>query len=392
MNRSQTRQSAVVGILLATLAAAGCGQEAPAETKPAAPAVVEVGRENIVAVEHDTISTGPLISGTLYAEHEATVRAEVAGSVLQVTAEEGQPVKRGALLARIEEQTLRDAFASTESAVTSAQAALDVARREATRTENLVKGGALPDRDLENARNAVTAAEAQLANTKSMQASARKTLDNATVTSPMTGIISVRTAHTGDVVSVGGELFKIIDPSSMRLNAAVPAEALNTIKLGLPVEFRVKGIDQAITGKIERVSPMADPVTRQVTIFVTIPNQGGRLVAGLFAEGRVSQQTRKALVVPESAVNFTTSKPWVLKIAGNKAERVDVQVGLRDPQTERVELTAGVAAGDQLLVGASQGLTPGTPVKVRESQAQTPPAAQALPPAVKTATGTGTED
>ena len=110
---------------------------------------------------------------------------------------------------------------------------------------------------------------------------------------------------------------------------------------------------------------MADPVTRQVPIFVTIPNTQGRLVAGLFAEGRVVQQVKRALVVPVTAINERTGAPWVLRVRDGKTEKVEVTLGLRDPQTEQVEIASGVAEGDILLVGASQGMTPGTPVKVR---------------------------
>ena len=126
----------------------------------------------------------------------------------------------------------------------------------------------------------------------------------------------------------------------MQLEASVPSEALSVIKVGLPVQFEVRGYPgQPFTGRIERISPAADPVTRQVSIFVTIPNVGGRLVAGLFAEGRVSQQARRALVVPLTAVNTSDPKaPWVLRVAGGKAERVTVALGLRDDQTERVEI------------------------------------------------------
>jgi len=368
----------VIGLAFAAaLGAAGCQRDTPAEAQAAAnapPPAVDVGRENIIVVSEQEIATGPLISGTLTAEREATVRAEVAGSILQVSAEEGQAVRQGAALARIEDQTLRDAYASAQSGVTSAEVALDVAQREAARTANLVKAGALPDREVETTRNAVTAAQAQLASARAQLASARKQLDNATVRSPMTGIVSARPAHAGDVVAVGTELFKVIDPSSMRLNAAVPAEALAAIRTGLPVEFQVRGYpNQTFTGRIERISPTADPVTRQVSIFVAIPNKAGRLVAGLFAEGRVAQQARKALVVPENAVNSTSAnEPWVLRITDGKAERVTVKIGLRDDQTERVELASGAQAGDQILIGAAKALTPGTPVRIREAgQGQT---------------------
>jgi RND family efflux transporter MFP subunit len=360
---------ALVLTLAASLAAGACRRQEEAEAKAvnAPPPAVEVGRENIVPVTEQEIATGPLISGTLTAENEATVKAEVAGAVLQVTSEIGNAVKQGQVIARLEDTTLREAVLSAESAVKSAEAALDVAQREATRTANLVKGGALPDREVETTQNAVTAAQAQLANAKAQQATARKQLDKATVRSPMSGIVAERAANRGDIVSTGDPLYKIIAPSSMQLNAAVPAEALSAIRVGLPVDFTVRGYETPFEGRIERISPTADPVTRQVSIYVSIPNKGGRLVAGLFAEGRVARQTKRALVVPATAVNTSSKEPWVMRIKDGKAEKVTVALGLRDAQTERVELASGVQAGDQLLVGASQALTPGTPVKVRET-------------------------
>ena len=152
----------------------------------------------------------------------------------------------------------------------------------------------------------MTAAQAQLANAKAQLATARKQLDKATVRSPMSGIVAERPANRGDIVSTGDPLYKIIAPSSMQLNASVPAEALAAIRVGLPVDFTVRGYETPFEGRIERISPTADPVTRQVSIYVSIPNKGGRLVAGLFAEGRVARQTKKALVVPATAVNTSS--------------------------------------------------------------------------------------
>jgi membrane fusion protein, multidrug efflux system len=353
-------------VVAIAIAGAACRRDAPQEQAPAAPVAVQVGAENVAVVTTQEISTGPLISGTLMAEKEATVRAETSGSILQVTADEGQQVRRGALLARIEDQALGDAHKSAQSAVRSAEQALGVAEREAARTESLVKGGALAERELDIARNAVTAAQAQVEDAKSRLASAAKQLSNLTVRSPIDGVVASRPANAGDVVSPGSELYRIIDPRSMRLEASVPSEALSLIRVGLPVQFQVRGYPgQPFDGRIERISPAADPVTRQVSIFVTIPNTAGRLVSGLFAEGRVAQQSRRALVVPLTAVNTADAKaPWVLRVSSGKAERVPVTLGLRDEQTERVEITGGVNEGDRLLVGPAQAITPGTPLQL----------------------------
>lgn len=350
--------------------AAACGNGGtPAAANPGPP-VIEVGRENVVTVATDEITVGPLISGELRARREATVRAEVGGSVLAVGPDEGQAVRRGTVLVRVEARTQEDAYRSAQSQVRSAEESLQVAERELARTERLVKGGALAERELEAARNTAVAARAALDDAQARLASATKALGDATVTAPLDGVVARRHVSEGDVVSPGTELYTIIDPSSMRLEASVPSDQLAAVSVGATVHFQVRGYPgQIFEGRIERISPIADPVTRQVPIFVTIPNASGRLVAGLFADGRVVQETRRALVVPLTAVNERDGAPWVLRVRDGKAERVEVGLGLRDAQTERIEIASGVAEGDLLLVGAAQGMTPGTPVRIRDGAA-----------------------
>lgn len=354
----------VAGISAA--AASACGEAGSPAAANSAPPAVEVGKENVIVVTPGDITVGPLVSGELRPQREATVRAELGGSVLWVGPEEGQPVRQGTVLARIEARTQEDAYRSAQSLVRSAEEGLAVAERELARTERLVKGGALAERELESARNAAIAARATLDDAQSRLASAKKGLDDTRVVAPIAGIVARRHVGRGDVVSSGTELYTIIDPSSMRLEASVPSEQLAAIKVGALVNFQVRGYPgQTFAGRIERISPMADSITRQVPIFVSIPNTSGRLVAGLFAEGRVEQETRRGLVVPLTAINERAGAPWVLRVRDGKAERVEVGLGLRDAQTERVEIASGVQEGDVLLVGAAQGMTPGTPVKIR---------------------------
>ena len=360
------RPIASVCILLSALGLAGCSTEA--EHAPDAPAAVRIGNENVVTVTRDTLIVGPIVSGELRAEREATVRAEIGGSMTQVAAEEGQAVRRGALLGRIETRTLDDARQSAASAVRSAENQVAVTRREMERTEPRVAAGARAARDLDVARNNMSAAEAQLADARSRLASAERQLGDTVLRAPLDGIVSRRFVNTGDVVSVGTELFTIIDPSSMRLEASVPSDDLSFLRIGAPVEFAVRGYEQRFTGRIERIAPQADPTTRQVPIFVAIPNVGGRLVAGLFAEGRVLSESAEGLVVPANAVNTADASAWVLRVTGGKTERVSVQLGLRDARTERVQIVSGVNEGDLVLRGAAQGITPGTPVAVSVSR------------------------
>jgi membrane fusion protein, multidrug efflux system len=284
--------------------------------------------------------------------------------MLEVTVEEGRPVKKGVLLGRIEARSLADTRQSTVSAVRSAENQLAVARREAERTEQLVKAGALAQRDLDTAQSNIAAAEAQLDDARARLASAEADLADAVIRSPINGVVARRAVNAGDIVSPGTELFTIIDPSALRLDAAVPSDDLSVLRVGAPVQFQVRGYDQPLEGRIDRIAPQADAVTRQVPIYVTIPNVGGQLVAGLFAEGRVIAESAEGLVVPINAVNTREPKPWVVRVTNGQAEKVAVDIGLVDQRTERLQIVSGVNEGDILLRGSAQGITPGTPVQV----------------------------
>lgn len=351
-------------ILNLALLSAACATEAEKASDTAEPAAVQIGPENVVTVTTGTVIVGPIISGELKAGREATVRAELGGAIVEMAVEEAQAVSQGALLARIEPRTLEEARLSAASALRSAENQLAVARRETERTERLVEAGALAARELDVARSAVASSEAVVADARSRLASAERTLGDTVVRAPFAGVVSTRAVDAGDVVAPGTELLKIIDPSSMRLDASVPSEDLSVLKVGATVQFTVRGYDRPFTGQIERIAPEADATTRQVPIYVSIPNTGGRLVAGLFAEGRVVSTSVTGLVVPTNAVNTTSPEPWVLRVANGTTERVPVTLGLRDPRSERMQIVSGLSEGDTLLRGASQGITPGTRVKV----------------------------
>ena len=350
---------------LAALAAGACRSGESADTEANSVVTVTVGKENVVVVEQAELKSGPGISGSLAPQFEATVRAEVGGAVLQTYAEQGQAVRKGAILARIDETGLRDAFLSARAAVRTAEQSATVARRNAERSAALTGAGAIADRDLEMSKLSVSSAESQLADAQSRYAIAQQQLAKTQIRAPLSGVVSDRPVSAGDVVQPGAALFTVVDPSRMKLEASVRAEELSELRAGAPVEFSVNGYPgRTFAGQIARINPVADPATRQVRITVEIPNSGGRLVSGLFAEGRVASETRSGLVVPLTAVDVRGLQPSVTRIKNGKAEKLTVELGVRDDATERLEIRTGVAAGDTLLLGAAQGIAPGTPVSV----------------------------
>lgn len=353
-----------LGALAAGSVACG-GNAAPEAAVDSSPAVVQLAPENVATAAIADLTSGPFVSGQLTPAREATVRAQTGGPLVSLTVDRGRAVRAGEIIGRIAARDLDDAMASAQVAVKSAENALTVARNEAARTESLVKGGALAARDLEQARNMVAAAEAQLAAARSRETSVRQALDDTNVRAPITGVVSDRPASAGDIVSPGTPLVTIIDPSSMRLEAAVASDQISQVRPGAKVRFRVRGLSTDVfTGTIDRLSPSADPVTRQIMIFVTLPNLGGKLISGLFAEGRVDAETRRGVIVPLGAVDESGPTPLVTRIRDGKAERVPVTLGLRQSEAELVEITNGIAAGDVVILGAARTLSSGTPVRV----------------------------
>ncbi|MFB1482407.1 efflux RND transporter periplasmic adaptor subunit [Corallococcus sp. RDP092CA] len=380
-------------VLTVAWLAGACGQRSEQAAEPTAPAVVSLGPENVVRVEPLRLESGPVISGTLQARRLASVRAEVGGSILAVEADQGQTVKEGQLLARVEEGTLREQVLAASSTVRVARNALQVAKADEQRNQILVKQGVITRRDFERAQLARTQAEGQLADAQARLKLAQDQLGRTKVTAPFDGVVSERQVHAGDIVQPGAPLFTVVDPATLRLEASVPAAQLGQVQVGTPVDFRVNGYaGRAFKGQVERINPAVDPATGQVRIYVSIPNTEQVLLSGLFAEGRVASQAKQALAVPVDALDTRQEPPTVQRIANGKVEEVAVTVGLRDDVAQTVEVTSGLRAGDVVLLGSARDLTNGTPVKLTaapEGPKQQRPAAPPEPPQAEAAQGVG---
>jgi RND family efflux transporter MFP subunit len=346
----------------------GCKKDdtaSAAETAASTASDMSVGPENIAVIRAQEIRTGPSLSGQLSAQDQVTVRAEVSGAVLATLVDIGAPVRQGQELARVDDSGIRDLYISARSGVTTAENSAQIAEREVQRAEALSKAGAIADRQRDQARNQLTAAQAMLADARARLANAQKQLEKTVIKAPISGVVSARSINAGDFLAPGGAAFTIVNPSTMRLEASVSAEDLGAVRLGAPVDFTVNGYgNRRFTGRISNINPVADPATRQVRVIATIPNQGGTLVSGLFAEGKVASEARTSPVAPLAAVDERGVRPAVMRVKNGKVEKAEVVLGIRDMSTETVEIRSGVIPGDTVLLGAARGISAGTKVKV----------------------------
>ena len=362
------KRSVLFATVLLTLAA-GCKKKAP----PAAAAdnTIKIGASDYVIAVQQRITTGPKLSGTLAAESEADVRAEIAGPLLDVAVREGDRVAKGKLLARINPGAISAQQGAQSAGIASLRNNLALAQKDLNRQESLFKAGIVARATVEAARQQVDIARNQLAQAQAASATTTVQAGNATVEAPIGGVVSKRWVSEGDVVQVGATLFTIIDPQTMQLEADVAADSLQDIKVGTPIEFSVQGLDgKLFIGRIARVNPEADPATRQIKVFAAIPNEAGALASGLFAEGRLRNLSRIGVIVPAAAIDHRMTTPAVTRVRNGAVEHFAVVLGVIDDQNDKVEIRSGVSPGDVLLIGTSQQIAPGTRVELPAAAAQ----------------------
>jgi membrane fusion protein (multidrug efflux system) len=358
------RKTLLVLAIASSLAA--CGKDGAKDATPAKdnkPAQLSVAPEDVLTVQSGAVASGPVITGSIQPERRADLRAEVSAIVLQVHKENGEPVKRGDVLVRLDETSIRDTLTSAEDAQRASGLALDQANRQVERLKTLSAQGMTSMKALDDAEMARNNALSELSASKSRVATARQQLARTTVRAPFDGIVSERKVSNGDTANIGKELVKVIDPSSMRFEGAVSADSISTVKIGQPVKFRVNGYgDQLFSGTVRRIDPAANAVTRQVEVLVGFADNAQPRVAGLYAEGRVDAASSDALMLPESALVRQGDSNYTWRIKDKTLSRVTLVVGARDSRTGNFEIKGGLNAGDVVLRAPSSNLKDGQKV------------------------------
>ncbi|WEF35558.1 efflux RND transporter periplasmic adaptor subunit [Pseudoduganella chitinolytica] len=324
-----------------------------------------IAPEDLLTVQSNALASGPVITGSIQPERKADLRAEVGAVVLQVLKENGEVVRKGDLLVRLDETSIRDSLTSAEEAVRSARQVLDQAERMLERNKTLRTSGMTSMQALEDAEVRRNTAQSEVVAAKARLAQARQQLERTNVRAPFDGIVSERKVSNGDTAQVGKELIKVIDPSSMRFEGLVSADKIGVVKVGQPVLFRVNGYPgQNFQGRIKRVDPAANPVTRQVEVLVEFADKLQPRVAGLYAEGRVEAESSNALMIPASAMVRAGDTSYAWKVKGNKLAKVNLGIGTRDERSGLWEVTSGLAAGDMVLRAPGSTVHDGQPVQL----------------------------
>jgi len=348
-----TRFAGIVRTGFIVLAAAsiltGCNKGDGKEESATAPLLVSA--EDVLVMRNSALTSGPSITGSVEPERRADLRAEVPTVVLAVLKENGDPVKRGDLLVRLDQTSIRDSLQSAEAAMTAASQAYEQSQRQLERMQTLQKTGVVSAQQVEDVEIRRNTAQSDREAARSRVVTARQQLERTEVRAPFDGIISDRKVSAGDTAQVGKELLKVIDPSSLRFEGFVSADSVGEVRTGQAVWFHIHGYeDKEFTGQITRVNPAANSTTRQVEVLVAFDDAKQQPnVAGLYAEGRIETHTTAALAVPAASVVREGDSAFAWRVNGDKLQKVALSLGDRDARSGSWSLRSGLNEGDKIL-------------------------------------------
>ena len=338
-------------VLALILSLTACGKKdgkaSDADNKTAQ--TLKITAEDLLTVQNSALASGPVITGSIQPERRADLRAEVSAIVLQVLKENGENVKKGDILVRLDDTSIRDSMNSAEESARASSQSFDQAERQFQRLKTLRASGMTSTQQLEDAEIRRNNSQSDLVAAKARAVQARQQLQRTEVRAPFDGIVSERKVSAGDTAQIGKELVKVIDPASMRFQGLISADKVTLVKVGQAVSFRVNGYDTEFAGKVKRVDPAANATTRQVEILVDFVGSDQPRISGLYAEGRIETGTTQVLMVSDSALIRDGDKAYVWSIKDGILKKTSLVIGERDARRGDYAVTSGLNSGDKLI-------------------------------------------
>lgn len=384
----------------AVIATAGCNG-GTAEAEKASADAVSVSVSTIAAVEQP-IERFIRVSGTLTAQEDAQVAAEVAGRVVATPVERGSIVGAGAELIRIAaaEGEAQAAEARANAAqiearlgmaagasfavervpeVANAQATLQLARTEFARAQQLHQQQLLSQAEFDQTKAQTESAERQydvarngaaqqyqaLLAARARVTMAQKALADTTVRSPFAGVVAERFVSVGDYVTRGTKVASVMRVDPLRVELTVPEQYVSAVATGRAVTFEVDAYPgETFTGQVRYVSPSIAADTRALTIEAVVPNPSNRLKPGFFATAQIEQAAMvPGVLVPATAVRMVSGTARVFVLNGDRVEERIVTTG--QAVGDRVEITSGLKTGEHVVANGVDRLVDGVRVVAR---------------------------
>ncbi|TPO21508.1 efflux RND transporter periplasmic adaptor subunit [Mesorhizobium sp. CU2] len=348
-------------------------EPAPAATRVRA-ATLTVAVEKVVP---QTVTASISATGTVAAWQEATIGAEENGLRLtEVLVQEGDHVKLGDVVARLEDTLLKAQLAEQKAAVAQAQATLESAQSAAARAQKLLASNAISTETAEDKTTAVKTGRAALDQAEAAADMLQAQLDRTTIHAPFDGIVSTRPAVAGSIVQAGTELMKIVRDGRLEVGVLIPEKDLAAISVGQQATI-TDAAGRDFSGSVSSIAETVNSTTRLATVYVSV-GEGSGLKPGMFARVSIATASSSLLSVAEAALVWHDGKPAVFVVDGaGKANARPVVTGTR--QDGRVAIQSGLSEGDSVVVAGAGFLSDGNLVRVVAAEAEPSASAEATP-------------
>jgi RND family efflux transporter MFP subunit len=331
--------------------------------------VFALAASDVLTARSQTVQQVVPVSGALRALQTAVIKARVAGELQGLTKREGDTVRAGEVLARVDPTEGQARVRQAEQQAQAALAQVQIAQRTLSNNQALVGQGFISATALDTAQANLAAAQA---NHRAAQAAldiARKSLSDAVLTAPFAAQVSARLANNGERVGVDARILELIDTSAFELEAALsPADAV-AVQTGQAVALQVEGMAQALGARVARISPSVQPGSRSVLVYLQLAPTPG-LRQGLFAQGHIVVTTAQGVAVPHSAVRNDKPQPYVQLVEqGRVVHRTVAPVagGLSSELAEPVWLLPELSEGAVVLRAQAGLIREGTDVRLPDA-------------------------
>lgn len=336
---------------------------AAAESLQRAP-VYTLAAHDVVAVRAVELIQSVGVSGSVEALKTAAIKARAAGEIQGLDKREGDAVKAGEVVARIDSTEARARVRQAERQAASAQAQVAIARRTLDNNQALVRQGFISATALETAIANLAGAEATHQAALAALDIANKALADTTLRSPLSGQIAARLVQNGERVGIDTRVLDVVDLSGFEMEAAItPADAV-AVKVGQAAQLRIEGLAQPVQATVARINPSVQASSRSVLIYLRVPAVEG-MRPGLFAQGHVVTGSINTLAVPASAVRNDKPQPYIQIVREGNVVHVPLTDGASG-QAGAVAMrqVGGVPAGTPVLSAQAGLIREGTAVRL----------------------------
>lgn len=335
-----------------------------AQTAVRAQTVVELGSSDVVQVNTVTLAQGLPISGALKAVSSAIVKARVPGELQGLRVREGDSVKAGQVIARIDATEFQARVRQARQQAQAAKAQVDIARRNFDNNRSLVEQGFISKTALDSSTSTLAAAEATYQAAQAGADVASKSMVDTVLLAPISGLISQRLAQPGERVAVDARIVEIVDLSQLELEASLSASESLDVRVGQSATLQIEGTAKPVNAKVVRINPSAVAGSRAVLVYLAIEPASG-LRQGLFAQGTLGTQQVQALAVPLNAVRTDKPQPYVQLVVDNKIVHQTVEMGARgEVNGQAMVAVKGVAEKAKVVSGSVGTLRDSSTVKL----------------------------